>query len=85
MNHINTIRETIELATPHFQADTVRFQKALTALDALEADRAVLREALKNVSLFLHHCCVDVHMNDYSSNLLEVQIKAVDAALENNP
>lgn len=36
-NQLQTIRHTIEMATPHYQADTERFKNALTALDQIEA------------------------------------------------
>lgn len=36
MNPIQTIREALELATPHYQADTERFKQALTSLAEIE-------------------------------------------------
>jgi len=36
-DQINSIRRAVEMATPHYQADTERFKQALTALSELEA------------------------------------------------
>ena len=36
-DQLQTIRHAIEMATPHYQADTERFKNALTALDQIEA------------------------------------------------
>ena len=49
--------------------------------EALGRENAKLREALKEVGLFLHHAWCDVQMNDYSLEKLNKTIEVVDAAL----
>lgn len=49
--------------------------------EALGRENAKLREALKEVGLFLHHAWCDVQMNDYSFEKLNKTIEVVDAAL----
>lgn len=74
---------------PHITEDPFRYYTAdqmqayATAARAdLEAEVQRLRATLKDVGLFLHHCWCDVQMNEYSFDLLNKQMAAVDAALE---
>ena len=50
-------------------------------LSKCSKENAKLREALKEVGLFLHHAWCDVQMNEYSLEKLNKTMEVVDAAL----
>jgi hypothetical protein len=66
-------------------ADELEWQthwKDLAAeLRRLHAENEVLREALKEAGLFMHHAWCNVQMNEYSFEKLNKTMQVVDAAI----
>ena len=52
-------------------------------LNQLRAENQHLKQVLKDVGLFLHHCWCDVQMNDYSFERLNEQMDIIDKVLKN--